>query len=1121
MVILCILVVGFSVVLVVLMSIVIFHYLVENYMWVKREWRLLDALSKDFQIAFRSMNQIEQRANQVLESELNLRGITIKLSEMEARWIKKAWKVETDAKRYAEELDQRLMMERRDIGVIKRYVLVLKMFIPIIKLAYRIRRTKKEIKKLAKNKKYTNYLMGLLEDSRTKVRRLQDRPIEETAEQIRVPPVLSFRSEVASLLERLINENPNLVRGMVEQTRSVVMHLQLLEPFINDLQGLWLESKIEEVWLDEAQKIIDHAQNDTNAFDTLLQEPENQMISGDWFLRRKFMQSIENFGSELSHLLEMKERYDFNFVRRVSSRGHAIFPHLQQHSSVMGEISGQLLLDDHNKIPSKKGPDKRVASLCRELEDAKKQLEDQYATEGATTTSMAGFELLEKMFEKTKKLLEDEEALGASGTRIANFQRYLKKMAHINAVSSRKKQTKNLRKDVGLLKRYAQVYRIKIKKESYSVVGLEEDIHELVLKLTTVVEHGSIISVVGMRGVVLDDLSSKEAWDLLKPAFAFDAMKDGSMVVLTTRNKGVALHANPSSTSIHPLRLRNREESWEIFTQMVQIPPDNEAMKSLAKKVVARTGGLPLAISRLGRLFSGKEVTNKELSRALELVSQGQNQTPWLEVIDLNRDQDLQLQPTLVDKCFSYFELFPRDFEIPARRLVALWDAQEVTIQSENANNKSNTEEQGAYQLLSELIDCNMIQVVERKRNGKVKTCRFPSILGELWLQCRNNSMNGRSWSLYAGCHQQISCRFDDNDASANYNGGKIHGLLDSSNLVSQRDWYPLSVMFFDTREGPEPGKDVGDFLLMGIKSGRFQELLVLDLERILRPNLIDTVGRLKKLTYLGLRRTELDTLPSSIDKLLHLQTLDLKHTAIRTLPKSIWKMKKLRHLYLNQKCRIKFMPQRSKISMENLETLSGAYVDHDGIALMNGLHGLSKLRKLHLTLQLTSPQQKVLATCIQQLTGLQSLSLRSVNENSEPQDLELRDCLGKLDKLSSLYLFGKLELTSLCELPDSLTELTVSASRLSGSVSSLLGKLGALPQLKFLSFLADSYSEPEMVFPEGFSKLRVLRLWNLDKLRHLEIQAMKRLRELEIRSCRNLERHTTGLTHLERESMN
>lgn len=91
--------------------------------------------------------------------------------------------------------------------------------------------------------------------------------------------------------------------------------------------------------------------------------------------------------------------------------------------------------------------------------------------------------------------------------------------------------------------------------------------------------------------------------------------------------------------------------------------------------------------------------------------------------------------------------------------------------------------------------------------------------------------------------------------------------------------------------------------------------------------------------------------------------------------------------------------------------------MDYEGSALMNGLQ-LRSLRKLGLTLHLTLPLQDKPTTCIQQLIDLQSLNLRFVDENSNPHDLKLGNCLKEFNKLSSLYFFGKLELTSLNKLP-------------------------------------------------------------------------------------------------------
>jgi hypothetical protein len=202
-----------------------------------------------------------------------------------------------------------------------------------------------------------------------------------------------------------------------------------------------------------------------------------------------------------------------------------------------------------------------------------------------------------------------------------------------------------------------------------------------------------------------------------------------------------------------------------------------------------------------------------------------------------------------------------------------------------------------------------------------------------------------------------------------------------------------------------------------------------------------------------------------------------------------------------------------SGTTLKNLQTLWGVFVDEDS-PLKNGLDSLTNLRKLNLAFQLKLSQQTALAEWILQLNQLQSLRLRSIDEMGEPLELQLKP-LSSLKNLSSLYLFGKLNDPSIMnQLPQSLTDLTLSASQISDDP---MPKLGELPKLRSLCLYSGSYNGTNMVCSEGFPILRVLKLWNLDTLKSWDVHesAMKNLRELEIRSCNNL-KSATGLTCLE-----
>ncbi|KAF4368924.1 hypothetical protein F8388_021536 [Cannabis sativa] len=1112
----------------------------DDYRWIKRERSLLDALTKDFQTANKSVEEIKLRANQAWESELNMRGMTQTLSEIEKKWLMKEAKVISDVQRYVDDYEKLIPTNEASTNLFKWYAVVLlalKNPIAIVELALGIHRITKEIKsQLQQKKEYTNSIVKELEESRMKVRSLQDRPIQEAEQSSVLRPKPLFRSAVALVLERLVTVEPGMGRGLTHKVSSFVIQLRLLRAFIKDLQKLRFDSELEKAWAEEAQEISARSLNDVN---TILKDAADHrrwfsklsIVPNYFLLRPKLETIITNVRREMSHLLETKQRYGFSFIKRErdSFRDVVITP-----TVIPDQLNDEEQLDDE-----------AVNNLRVELQNTRRHLNEEEATNVAIHTRKACLEFLTETFHEVKPIMKI-------------------------------KRIRQIEETLEHLKLCKEVYKIKVMEDSCFTVGLEVDILKLLKMISDTNKFGSVISVVGMKGVgkttivkelfnhdsiidkfhtrrhfvsvpeemsnvsllrnvgnqilrpqdeksdqedwikelqgflkrdakphliVLDNLLSKKAWDILKPAVVSDGTTR-PIILITTRDKAVASHANLNPLSTHSLRLRTTEESWEFFTQIVSCPSNEEDIE-LAKKVVLKTGGLPLAILRIGYLLSGKEVTKEELSVVLQRVTQGQNQTPWVAVRDIIKE-DLPFRPDL-EHCLSDFELFPRDFEISARRLVALWVARGLTQRSDGMNAK--TQEAIAHEYLMELIGRNIIQIVKKKLNGKVLTCRFPGILRELWLADRANNTAARSWSLCGTTEQKLAYRFDDEDTGFSR---RIH-RLDHSNLLPEESC-PLSITFFDTREGDQPGLDIQNFLCKAIKTGRLLDLVVLDLEHVYKPQLPDVIANLTKLTYLGLRWTKIEKLPKTIGKLLDLQTLDLKHTQVRKLPSSIWKLKKLRNLHLNGSCRMKCMTLPN-----NLHKLSGALVDEEGAALVKALPKLHKLQKLRLTIHLDPRLREDLARNIQELTKLRSLSLKSINESGNLQELYVPD-LNKFTQLSSLTLSGKITRSSIIfDLPGSLTELTLSSSELlRGSlIMPMLGNY--LPELKFLYFLADSYSGKEIVCSVGFPKLLVLKLWNLPNLEKLEVKegVMSSLRTFEIRCCLQLTATNTELPKL------
>ncbi|KAG5560920.1 hypothetical protein RHGRI_004077 [Rhododendron griersonianum] len=610
--------------------------------------------------------------------------------------------------------------------------------------------------------------------------------------------------------------------------------------------------------------------------------------------------------------------------------------------------------------------------------------------------------------------------------------------------------------------------------------------------------------------IVLDDVSTTEIWDRLIKEFP--STLHGSRIVLTTHDGDVATHADPKS--VHRLRLLSDDDSWALFTKTLTVP---DGLLERSRKMVMRCGGLPRAIVQLREQFGGTESTSGAWLRVLE--NPEFDQQPWKKTLDMmNSGLPLNLKRSLF-----YLGRFPVDFDISLRRLIVLWIAEGLVHQKRGDEEPPETV---AESYLAELIDRNMVQVTKKKLNGAVKNCRLPYALREICPlsepkkaeypkshTTKNSKLSPTSRKVLHLTHHSYG-----DDVSFHHILGDTTNLSPDSLLPGYK--HAISFRSFDTREGSQPGKDLGKFLEHCISSWYFLSLRVLDLERVFRPELPKALGKLVLLRYLGLRWTYLDSLPSFIHKLLNLQTLDLKHTSINSLPTSIWKMEQLRHLYLDEDYRCRFVPRPSGYSLTDLQTLWSVFIDEDS-PVKDGLDGLINLKRLGVMSRLMSSRQEAMlsqleavANWVQKLELLQSLRLKSFDKQGKPWQLPKLDLTG-LTNLSCLYLLGRIAENNLASvLSSALTELSLSGS---GLTEDPMPNLGELQHLRILGLLSESFVGKHMRCPSrGFPQLRILKLWKLEQLEEWTVEngALSNLIELEIRYCQNLKKLPNELRH-------
>ncbi|KAM7528242.1 hypothetical protein LguiB_031652 [Lonicera macranthoides] len=597
--------------------------------------------------------------------------------------------------------------------------------------------------------------------------------------------------------------------------------------------------------------------------------------------------------------------------------------------------------------------------------------------------------------------------------------------------------------------------------------------------------------------IVFDDLNSLEAWkhirDLLRRVYG-----ESKIMVTTPRRDLAKIESNWVSTTYEMRRLSDAQ-SWELLNARVPVPPE---LKEVARDIMRKCMGLPLAILTAGEMLSR---TPKDRGRWSEVL----NQT-HLQLDSRTSKATVDALPPNLKECISCFKLFHENYDVPKRRLFALWVAEEL-VQNETGSGESP--EKHAEKCLMELVHEDFIQVAEWKTDGKVKTCRLNQTLRENWL-----SKEGGEASKNKKPERpvRLADHLDDKDDCFSH----IHssGRLSRSSL---QDYYRYvrSFLSFDLREGPVPGVDIGNFLGKAIAMRCFKMLRVIDLESVFRPKLPNSIGNISQLRYLSLRGTYLEVLPSSIGNLLNLRTLDLKHTCIRRLPSSVWKMQQLQHLYLTEIYRCRFVAPPANSSLRNIQTLWGVFVDEE-TPFSDGLDRLVSLRKLGLACRFPlseqkASQQRALAKWIVNLNNLESLRLRSIDEKAQPSDLDVEPLSG-LKNLSNIYLFGELVNPVVNNyFPTSLTEIALS---LSGLKEDPAPRLEKLPNLRTLNLYSRSYVGKKMVCSVGgFPLLQGLNLWMLEQLEEwiVEKGAMTILKKVEIRSCSKLKMIPDGFQHL------
>uniref|UniRef100_A0A2N9GYV2 Uncharacterized protein n=1 Tax=Fagus sylvatica TaxID=28930 RepID=A0A2N9GYV2_FAGSY len=561
--------------------------------------------------------------------------------------------------------------------------------------------------------------------------------------------------------------------------------------------------------------------------------------------------------------------------------------------------------------------------------------------------------------------------------------------------------------------------------------------------------------------VIVDDIWNTEHWDILCKAFP---VKDtGSKILLTTRNRDVALHADPRGF-LHNLQFLNDQKSWELLEKIAISWREDSIIKtnmeSLGNEMLKYCGGLPLAITVLGGLLAAKH-TQEEWDDVHRHVKSYLNVQEGLQ---FNKDKVLALSynelPCHLKPCFLYLGHFPEDFEISTKELVRMWMAEGFIQKIQHERGREDTMEDVGERYLQELVQRCM--VLPKQEN---------------FLQITNIRSMEES-EAHIGKIRRLAINVESDDDYLNVKGIKFN-----------EHPYLRSLLYF----GPL------DFPFKESRFKKFKLLRVLNLENFenYHIKLPKDIGCLIHLRFLSLKGSNVNNVPSSMGNLRCLQTLDLRFLWKRRVrvPNVFKKMEQLRHLYL---------PYSYRIS-EKLEVGNLCYLQ----TLVNVWP-----KKIRLPTSFTFNRLRVLKLgSVYGEAGpdiIEKLNVRSYFEGS-PDIIQI---LSSCPHIYNLHL----EALKIKKLPEvhqfssNLAKLTLGGTCLEEDPMATLEKL---PNLKILRLLGNVFVGKNMVCSErGFPQLQSLVLDQLQNQEEWRVEegAMPSLCRLQIDYCHELKTIPDGL---------
>ncbi|XVE70631.1 hypothetical protein DITRI_Ditri10aG0086700 [Diplodiscus trichospermus] len=536
------------------------------------------------------------------------------------------------------------------------------------------------------------------------------------------------------------------------------------------------------------------------------------------------------------------------------------------------------------------------------------------------------------------------------------------------------------------------------------------------------------------------------------------------MLIFTTRSMDVCTDMDAHRKL--KVEFLGNEKSWQLFCEKVgrmeilESPP----IRTYAKTIVGKCGGLPLALITVGRAMANKE-TEEEWKYAIELLNKSPSELRGMEdVFTLLRFSYDNLENKTIKMCFLYCSLFPECYSIEKEQLVEYWIAEGFLGSSydSNAHNKG-------YAAIGSLKIACLLETGEEETQVKMNDVIRSFAL---WIASESGVNKGKFLV-------EASLGLTEAPGVKNWEGAQRISLLD--NGITGLKQVPVCPNLLT--------------LLLQWNNG---------LTRI--PE--DFFQFMSALTVLDLSFTSIRKIPVSMNQLLELRYLNLAATEITTLPKELGSLAKLNYLNLLRTYSLRTIPREAISGLSELLVLN-LYYSYEGWEIQHSdgetevgfeeLESLKNLRILGVTISTI--------TSMNRLSGYRTL-VRCI------QYLHIKECEGLTQlELSSTLGYGQiLRRLSIRNCYD-LNYLVVDAQ----NGEKWLPNLEVLA-LQGLPKLTSVWKTP--VTKASLQNLRLLNIWYCHRLKNVSwVLLLPRLEAIYLFYCKEMEEMVSGEEKLEPDS--